>query len=123
MESGLNVRAIDFVRFGLIFLNQGTWNGQQILPSEWVAESTAPLRPDPRVWELFSDFAAKGGYYSYHWWGLNNSDGSFDFMARGQYDQTIYIAPRKEVVIVRMGERLDEAMDWPQALRAIVDAL
>lgn len=111
MESGINARAIDFARFGLIFLHNGFWNGLQILPEEWVHESTEPLRPDERIWETFPDWLEQGGYYKYHWWGLNNADGSYDFYAHGRYDQIIYVAPRKNTVIVRLGDQLPQQQD------------
>ena len=40
MESGINARAIDFAKFGRLFLNKGSWNGAQLIPAEWVDEST-----------------------------------------------------------------------------------
>jgi CubicO group peptidase (beta-lactamase class C family) len=40
MESGINARAIDFAKFGRLYLNGGNWNGAQIVPAEWVATST-----------------------------------------------------------------------------------
>ncbi len=123
MESGINARAIDFARFGLIFLHNGFWNGVQILPESWVRESTEPLRPDPRTWETFPSWLDYDGYYKYHWWGLNNPDGSYDFYAHGRYDQFIYIAPRKNVVIVRLGDALDEEVLWPLVIHDIVDQL
>ena len=123
MESGINARAIDFARFGLVFLHNGFWNGVQILPESWVAESTQPLRPDPRTWETFSNFLDYGGYYKYHWWGINNADGTYDFHSWGRYDQFIYVAPRKNVVIVRLGDQLDEHVTWPLVLHDIVDQL
>ena len=36
MESGLNARAIDFAKFGPLYLRQGDWNGKQIIPEAWV---------------------------------------------------------------------------------------
>lgn len=123
MESGINARAIDFARFGLIFLHNGFWNGVQILPEDWVRESTQPLRPDPRTWETMSDLIEYGGYYKYHWWGLNNPDGSYDFYAHGRYDQFIYVAPRKNVVIVRLGDQLDPSVIWPLIIHDVVDKL
>jgi len=123
MESGINARAIDFARFGLIFLHNGFWNGVQILPESWVRESTEPLRPDPRSWETMSWWPDYGGYYKYHWWGINNPDGSYDFYAHGRYDQIIYVASRKDVVIVRLGDRLDEKVMWPLVLHNLVDTL
>jgi CubicO group peptidase (beta-lactamase class C family) len=123
MESGINARAIDFARFGLIFLHNGFWNGMQILPAEWVHESTEPLRPDPRTWETMTDWPGYNGYYKYHWWGINNADGSYDFYAHGRYDQFVYVAPRQNVVIVRLGDASDEQLKWPLVLHNLVDQL
>lgn len=123
MESGINARAVDFARFGLIFLHNGFWNGVQILPESWVRESTEPLRPDPRTWETFPAWLDYGGYYKYHWWGINNVDGSYDFCAQGRYGQIIYVAPRKNMVIVRLGDELDEYVSWPLVIHNVVDRL
>ena len=123
MESGINARAIDYARFGLIFLHNGFWNGIQILPESWVRESTEPLRPDPRMWESARLWQSVGGYYKYHWWGIDNPDGSYDFFAHGRYDQIIYVAPRKNVVIVRLGDALDKNVIWPLVIHNVVDQL
>lgn len=123
MESGINARAIDYARFGLIFLHDGFWNGNQILPESWVIESTRPLLPDPRTWETMSEVKEYGGYYKYHWWGIDNGDGTYDFHSHGKYDQIIYVASRKNVVIVRLGDRLDGNILWALVLQNIVDQL
>ena len=123
MESGINARAIDFARFGLIFLHNGFWNGTQILPETWVRESTEPLRPDPRTWETMTDWPSYNGYYKYHWWGINNPDGTYDFFAHGRYDQIVYVAPRKNVVVVRLGDQLDKNVIWGLAIHDLVDKL
>jgi CubicO group peptidase (beta-lactamase class C family) len=123
MESGINARARDYARFGLIFLHNGLWNGVQILPEEWVRESTEPLRPDPRTWETMTYWPGYNGYYKYHWWGINNADGSYDFYAHGKYDQIVYVAPRKNMVIVRLGNAPDDKLMWPLAIHNIVDQM
>ncbi len=123
MESGINARAIDYARFGLIFLHNGFWNGVQILPESWVRESTEPLRPDPRTWETMSYWPDYNGYYKYHWWGISNSDGTYDFYAHGRYGQIVYVAQRKNVVIVRLGDQLDEHVMWPLVIHNVVDQL
>ena len=123
MESGINARAIDYARFGLIFLHDGFWNGVQILPESWVRESTEPLRPDPRVWETMSSWPDNNGYYKYHWWGINNPDGGYDFYAHGRYDQIVYVASRKNVVIVRLGDQLDKDVIWPLVIHNVIDNL
>ena len=106
METGINARAIDFARFGQLFLNEGAWNGQQVISAAWVRESTQPFLPDnyaayyPSDW--FSPLPGKG-YYQYMWWGTSIAPASYDFMAGGDKGQFIYISPRKALVIVRNG--------------------
>jgi len=123
MESGINARAIDYARFGLIFLHDGSWNGVQIIPEDWVRESTEPLRPDPRIWESSPSWPDLGGYYKYHWWGINNPDGSYDYFAHGKFDQIIYVAPRRNAVIVRLGDARDPSVSWPLVLYTLIDQL
>ena len=106
METGVNARAIDFAKFGQLFLNQGRWNGQQVISQQWVAESTNPYLPSdysayyPADW--FSDLPGQG-YYQYMWWGVARESGSYDFVAAGDRGQFIYVSPRKGLVIVRNG--------------------
>ena len=40
MESGINARAIDFAKIGRLFLNNGRWQGEQVISEPWIAEST-----------------------------------------------------------------------------------
>ena len=123
MESGINAAAVDFARFGLLYLHAGYWNSKQILPASWVAESTAPDPTDSRLWETMQDFPEYGGYYNYHWWGLSNPDGSYDFSAQGHLGQIIYVAPRKEMVVVRLGDEPDPDVAWSLVVQALVDSM
>jgi len=120
MESGINARAVDYARFGLIYLHNGFWNGKQILPAEWVAEST---KPNTKPFEVAQSWEEAGGYYGYHWWGLNNADGTYDFSARGNLGQMIYVAPRKNMVIVRFGNEADPNVIWSFVAQALVDQM
>ena len=110
MESGINGRAIDFARFGLLFLQNGNWNGQQIVSEAWVKESTGPDPDDRREWPLWPEYKESGGYYRYHWWGNMRADGHYDYTAAGNFGQYIYICPQKNLVIARFGEN-DEPLD------------
>ncbi|MBN1259335.1 MAG: serine hydrolase [Anaerolineae bacterium] len=123
MESGINAAAVDYARFGLLYLHNGFYNGTQILPRSWIVESTAPDPADTRIWETQPDYLDYGGYYGYHWWGLQNAGGSYDFSALGHLWQLIYVAPRKNVVIVRLGNETDPAVDWSLVARSLVDQL
>ncbi len=102
----INGRAIDFARFGMVFLNNGKWNGNQILPASGVQASTAPDAGDHRPFYSYADWKEQNGYYRYMWWGRLQSDGSYRFSASGHLEQRIYVSPKDHVVIVRFG--LDE---------------
>jgi len=107
MESGVNARAVDFAKFGELFLNGGEWEGAQVIPREWVEESTRPLLPD-NYDEYYNDWvkAMPGrGYYNYMWWGMERENGTYDFTAEGDKGQFIYVSPEKDLVIVRHGLR------------------
>jgi CubicO group peptidase (beta-lactamase class C family) len=120
MESGINARAVDYARFGLIFLHNGFWNGVQILPEEWVHEATAPLNPDLRD---YGPAEETGFYYKYHWHGLKNTDGTYDYYAAGHFGQYIYVAPRINAVIVRFGDETDYSIIWPLIFQSLVDQM
>lgn len=106
METGVNARAIDFAKFGQLFLNEGTWSGQQVISQGWVKESTQPYLPNnysayyPADW--FSGLPEQG-YYQYMWWGIAQDLESYDFVAAGDKGQFIYISPDHALVIIRNG--------------------
>jgi CubicO group peptidase (beta-lactamase class C family) len=109
MESGINARAIDFAKFGRLYLNRGEWNGKEVVPASWVEQSTrADTTTDP------ADF------YQYFWWVDVARSERGRFMARGNFGQFIYVVPDKDLVIVRMGEDWGYNR-WPELLRSIAD--
>ncbi len=75
-------------------------------------KSTQPDPTDTREFEGYPQWREIGGYYGYHWWGLQNNDGTYDFMARGNLGQLIYVAPRKNMVVVRLGNETDSNVIW-----------
>ena len=123
MESGINATAVDFARFGLVFLHNGFWNGTQILPESWVTASTAPDASDTRQFDDYQIWVEQGGYYGYHWWGLRNTDGGHDFMARGHLGQIIYVSPNKNMVVVRLGSEPDSNVIWTYVIQSLVSQL
>jgi CubicO group peptidase (beta-lactamase class C family) len=107
MESGINARAIDFAKFGRLFLHNGNWNGEQVIPSDWVIQSTIE-NPTVDQREYYGDLEIReplDGYYKYMWYGLPRSDGDYDFSAVGNHGQFIYVSPQADLIIVRNGER------------------
>ena len=119
MESGINARAIDFAKFGRLILNQGQWNGEQIISEDWITASTLNQgHPDEYYNTSFGPEirdAAQGGYYQYMWYGLERESGENDFYAAGRYGQIIYVSPQANLVLVRNGETYGPDMglfDW-----------
>lgn len=113
MESGINARAIDFAKFGRLFLNQGSWDGKQVIPAAWVAESTqadTSLNYDHYYYDDFI-FTDGRGYYKYMWWGMQREGQEYDFSAIGNKGQLIYISPEKNLLILRYGEAYGEYGD------------
>ncbi len=105
MQAGINARAIDFAKFGRLYLENGSWDGTQIIPSSWVAESTQEDRSiDRAAYYPHDAFFQENGYYKYFWWGLRRDDGKYDFFARGKFGQNIYVSPQADLIIVRNGE-------------------
>ena len=51
---GIFISAEDMARFGLLFLNDGNWNGEQIISKEWIQRAVSPSRPNNN--------------YGYMWW-------------------------------------------------------
>lgn len=111
MESGLNARAIDFARFGQLYLQRGEWNGRQIVPESWVVESTT-AGPD-----------AKWKNYKYLWWVMRS--GHERFAAVGNLGQFILVAPDKDCVMVRFGRGRpgNWRMIYPQLFGTFCDLL
>ena len=121
----LNARAIDFAKFGQLYLNKGNWNGKQIIPERWVLESTTRDPSDNRPWETYPEFRADGDYYKYFWWGRTYENGDYTFEAQGLWGQYIFVSPKTKVVIVRTGSKWGKVgwLGWPQALRYIAEHL
>ena len=117
----INARARDFAKIGRLYLNNGNWNGKQIISQKWVEESTTVD-------------TTNGGvvYYKYQWW-LPTSLYNFskekynlkypnkeklalstdkDFMAEGILGQFIYVNPTKKLIIVRLGKNEGKAEWW-----------
>jgi CubicO group peptidase (beta-lactamase class C family) len=97
----LAASARDFVKFGRLYLQQGMWQGEEIVPASWIAESTRGQVPD----EAWPGEYQEAGWsnYGYHWWLASKTEG--DFFALGKDGQFLYLHPSKELIILRLGRR------------------
>lgn len=92
---GLNLRTRDYAKFGQLFLQGGRWNGEQIIPANWVADSTTNHAPNVHP--------VRGTGYGYQWWVPMPQEGpnKGDFFAIGIYGQYIYVNPSANLVIAK----------------------
>ncbi|WP_170339904.1 serine hydrolase domain-containing protein [Ruegeria arenilitoris] len=89
---GLNFTTRDYARFGQMILQNGVRDGRQIVPADWIKESTLPSAPTE---------PGKIGY-GYQWWiPVGAHDG--EFLARGVYGQYMYFDQSRGVLIVATG--------------------
>lgn len=101
-SSFMYATARDWARFGLLYLRDGIWEGERILPEGWVKYSTTPAPKAPK------------GQYGAHFW-LNRGDPENPedrpfprlpmdlFLAWGFQEQQTVILPSHKLVVVRLG--------------------
>jgi len=106
----LQIQPLDMAKFGYLFLNNGTWDGEQVVSSEWVNESTTTVSP----------FYGRG--YAYQWWTMSDIG---VFYAAGMYGQYIFVSPEDDIVAVfTSGYGFSDADENPSMLRNyILDAV
>jgi CubicO group peptidase (beta-lactamase class C family) len=93
----LSMRPQDMAKIGYLYLNDGLWDGQRIISSQWIKESTrkhidADLLPG----------------YGYQWWIVSPSV----YTSVGSYGQHIIVSPEKKMVVVFTSSLLDRKGDY-----------
>lgn len=113
-SAGLLLRARDMAKIGLLHLQDGVWQGEQILPTAWVEAAT-----DEQV------EAGDGLHYGYLWWTDTGQDTWF--AASGYGGQGIHVEPDIDLVIVtqiwidpEIGNEQSVAQEVHEALNSIV---
>ncbi|MFD2908659.1 serine hydrolase domain-containing protein [Flavobacterium ardleyense] len=81
--------ARDFARFGKLYLNDGKWNGKQLLDSAFVQKCTTPR-------------FAESPQYGYGWWMHTINNKKLYYM-RGHIGQFVIVIPEDDLIIVRLG--------------------
>ena len=102
--------ARDWARFGQLFLDDGVWDGERLLPDGWVGSSTEPVASAPAATP-----------YGAQWWLNASPDGQLRmpsvpadaYWASGNEGQQVVVVPSADLVVVRLG--LSEGfsgVDW-----------
>jgi Beta-lactamase len=92
-EGGLFLSGPDLAKLGYLYLNDGIWDGKQIVSKQWVKESLTP----------FID-AEEGFRYGFKWWLLPRTDRQgYVWMARGFGGQELMVFPEENLIAVLTG--------------------
>lgn len=97
--SRFQVTAIDLAKIGRLYLNKGRYNGNQVVPENWVNQSINIGNETPA--------SAKGWQKSAHhylWWIPQEGDHG-DYAAEGMLGQRLYIDPKTNTIIVQFADR------------------
>jgi CubicO group peptidase (beta-lactamase class C family) len=90
--AGLFISTEDMARFGLLFLNNGAWNGKQLISSEWIAKAVSSSKPNVNYGYMW--WLNKKG--NRHWEGLSENI----YYAAGFGGNFIIIDKENNIVIV-----------------------
>jgi CubicO group peptidase (beta-lactamase class C family) len=110
----MGATALDYAKFASLYLNQGNWQGTQLISQKWHQKS---ICRDTSEGSSFN--------YNYSWYiGLKEYG---DYMAIGLFKQYLYINPRKKIIIVLLNDQEKslkaERVLWKEVFRQIVDQL
>lgn len=104
----------DWAKFGLLYLHEGNWNGEQLFDAGWAKYVASPTK-------------GSNGDYGAHFWlnaGGRYPDAPKDlYSANGFQGQKVFIIPSLDLVIVRMGLTEDAQFDFNGMLKGIIGSL
>jgi CubicO group peptidase (beta-lactamase class C family) len=106
--TGVNATARDYARFARLYLRDGAWEGEQVVPRAWVARSTtldtARAEPEVRTWWRMQHRAL--------WWiPMLDWERERDFFADGAKGQRLYVHRPSGTIVVQLADR--DAQDFP----------
>jgi len=87
---GLELTARNLAKFGFLYLNHGFWDGEQLVPADYVAAATS--------YQSTGD-STGGASYGYQWW-VSEPQGMAGYFALGFIGQYVYVVPDRDLVVV-----------------------
>ncbi len=111
-SSYVHATALDFAKFGLLYLRGGEWDGRRIISRGWAETAQIPLSIDEET----------GTYYSWQWWVTGDEYGTY--WASGYEGQQISVVPALDALIVRFGhtpeERAPLLYEWRRRMLSVL---
>jgi CubicO group peptidase (beta-lactamase class C family) len=95
-SSFLHAQALDFTKFGLLYLRGGQWEDKQLVSRDWAATAQVPISVDEE----------DNSFYSWQWWVTGDHYGTY--WASGYEGQRIIVVPALDAVVVRLGHTPSE---------------
>ena len=86
---GLRLNAPDMTKIGELYRRDGVWNGRQIVPADWIQQSTSP--------------STRNEGYGLLWWIIGEPEGA-GYYAHGRGGQRIIVLPKSRAVIVYLSD-------------------
>lgn len=114
--------ARDWARFGLLYLNDGIWNGQRILPEGWVQYSITPAKAAP-LGEYGAQVWLNGGSASDKAQKRFKDLPNDVYLMDGFEGQNVVIVPSRQLVIVRLGLTQKESFDTNAFVKDVLAAI
>jgi CubicO group peptidase (beta-lactamase class C family) len=118
----LNATLRDYAKLGRLYLREGDWNGEQLLPVGWTEEATRPGAPHLLPGASPYKYGRRG--YQYQWWSPEDPEG--EYFAAGVWGQYVYVSEPDRLIIARTSVDPDFRAHMDESLavfRAIRDAL
>lgn len=112
-SSYLRATALDWLRFGELYLRDGVWDGVRILPPGWVDLGRAAVSESGEDDRIF---------YGRHWW-CDPYDPTGTFWADGYEGQTVTVSPGLDLVVVRFGKTPPDSNAIAQWRRTLAEVL
>jgi CubicO group peptidase (beta-lactamase class C family) len=99
-EGGLYLEPEDLAKLGYLFLHDGMWEGERLLPEGWVEASVHPW-----VEDIDPDNGRIDPGYGYQWWvfGDDEVERPLVYAARGYGGQLLFVAPELDLITVFTG--------------------
>jgi CubicO group peptidase (beta-lactamase class C family) len=107
---GLDLTPRNMAKFGYLYLNNGRWDQDQLVPADYVAAST--------TYQSSGDSTGLASY-GYQWW-VTNAYGLNTYFALGFGSQYIYVAPDRDLVVVVV-KGFDDPPELVTASRPLIE--
>ncbi|MEO3406288.1 serine hydrolase [Mucilaginibacter sp. CAU 1740] len=107
---GLQMRSLDYAKFGQLYKNGGLWNGKQVLPQSWVKESFTKHLTLPK------DMGGEG-YYGYLFWNKTytvNNKAYETYYCSGNGGNKIFVFTNQPLVVIVTAEAYNTPYAHPQ---------